>query len=100
MRKLIEATTKNLVECDKCDYVVPNPTGDINEPIWMYLGKPCPKCGHDLLTWKDYEAAVKLKNAVNWLNKWFSWLTLFYPKSKKRTKATAKAHNGITIKVE
>lgn len=38
------------------------------------IGYPCPKCGSDMLTRKDYEGMVALFKVINWINKWFGWL--------------------------
>ena len=81
---------------DNCDYKVVNKSGDPNIDISGYLNKRCPECGKNLLTKKDYEDSLKLLKAINWLNKWFSWATLF-TKEKKRKTVTAHVHNGINI---
>lgn len=93
---------EHLVVCDNknCDFKVLNETGDPNVSIKQYLNVACPKCGENLLTEEDYLNSLKLLNAINWINKWFSWITIFIPKSKKVTKATAHTHKGISIEVE
>lgn len=102
MRKLIEMHQEHLVVCDNknCDFKVPNEIVDTNVSIKQYLNVACPNCGENLLTEEDYLNSLKLLNAINWMNKWFSWITIFIPKSKKVTKATAHIHNGISIEVE
>lgn len=94
MKKLIEVLpVKNLIECDNCDYVVPHPTGDINYIGYEYLNKPCPKCGTNLLTLEDlnfYKTSIKI---INFLNKWFSWLTIF-SRNKKEKKVVLKTKDG------
>lgn len=99
MRKLIEIEQENLIECDNknCDYVIKNPTKDPNESIKHYINIPCPKCGDNLLTEKDYLDSERFMRILNWMNKWFSWVTIFIPR-KYETKSSAKIHNGITIK--
>jgi len=46
---------ENLIECDNCDFVIPNEDprnpGDGKE----YINKPYPKCGENLLTQEDYD---------------------------------------------
>lgn len=79
MRKLIEAVQEYIITCDnkQCDYKVPNPTKDPNTDISMYLNKPCPKCKQNLLTEHDYLLFLKTTRVINFINKYFSWLTLF-----------------------
>ena len=58
MRKLIETTQENTIECDNlsCDFEIPNESEDPNAPLDKYLNQPCPKCGgihrhiHDTVT--------------------------------------------------
>lgn len=102
MLKLIELNQEHLIVCNNtnCDFKVPNETGDPNTCIKQYLNVACPKCGENLLTEEDYLNNQKLLNAINWMNKWFSWTTIFIPKKKKPTKAIACTHKGISIEVE
>ena len=83
-RKAIEINQPNLIECDNhsCNFTIPNPIGDPNTKTVEYINTACPKCGENLLTEKDYTDHLKLMKAVNWINKWFSWITVFYSKSK------------------
>lgn len=100
MRKLIYLENQqNMIVCDnpKCDYVIPNPTKNPLVDIRMYINKPCPECGENLLTEKDYHDWIKFKKVVNWVNKWFSWITIFMPKNKKYTNASAHIHNSVDI---
>lgn len=73
MRKLIEIHQENLIVCDntRCDYTVKNPTGDPNEETQQYIDVPCPKCGYNLLTRRDYEDAKRFLKTINRINKWF-----------------------------
>ncbi len=99
MRKLIEITQETLIQCDNplCDYVIKNETKDINADISMYINKPCPKCGENLLTEEDYHTSKKLLKYVNFMNKWFSWTTIF-SRSKENSKVEMHVHDGIKIK--
>jgi len=101
MRNLIEIKQENLIECDNqnCDYVIENQSKYPNESIKQYVNKPCPECGENLLTVKDYLDSEKFMRVLNWMNKWFSWITIFIPK-KYETKSTAKVHNGIKIETD
>lgn len=98
-RQLIEMTQDNLIVCDKpgCGYVVLNATKDPNIDIKPYINKPCPDCGENLLTQKDYDLALTTMNVVNWFNKWFSWLIIFSTKRPKPLVRYVHFHNGITI---
>lgn len=95
MKKLIIIEERDLVVCDNptCDFKIPS-TSDIN--IVDCINKPCPECGENLLTEKDYLQYVNVMKVVDWLNKWFSWLTIFERKNQRK-KATLHVHNGLNI---
>lgn len=90
-----------LIVCDNenCDYKIPNETKDANASIKKYTNKPCPECGETLLTEKDYRDSEFLMRYINWINKWFSWVTIFIPKSKQ-TKITVHVHDGINTETD
>ena len=96
MRKLIQITQDYLIECDNpnCDYFIPNETKDANVDGAEYINVACPKCGENLLTEKDYLMYKKYMSAINWINKWFSWLTFFRMGKNDKT-VKIKIHNGI-----
>lgn len=102
MRKLIEMDSQNLIECDNlnCDYTVPTAPGDENidsanhSRVVSFINKPCPECGENLLTIDDYKNYDVLLKTVAWINKWFSWLTIFEG-NKKRVSTGVKVHKGI-----
>jgi ssDNA-binding Zn-finger/Zn-ribbon topoisomerase 1 len=98
MKKLIETTQATLIECDNpvCDYNIPNPTGSPLTETKDYINMPCPKCGENLLTLEDYLTHKKVLKIITWLNKWFSWLTIFSFRKNEKTFYT-KVHKGITI---
>lgn len=100
-RKLIEISQENLIECDnvECDYVIVNTTKDPNTCTKEYINKPCPECGTNLLTEKDYLDSLKIMKVIRRLNKWFSWLTIFIPRSKNTT-SMLKIHQGVIIEKE
>jgi transcription initiation factor IIE alpha subunit len=99
MRKLIETEQKMFIVCDNvcCDYEIP-----FQEKLDLvdYVDKPCPDCGDNLLTMEDYALSLKLEKTIKFINKWFSWMTLFMGKVKKEdyTRATVHVHNGINIR--
>ena len=101
MKKLIEISQEYLIVCDNktCDFKIPNITKDANTSIKGYVNKPCPDCGENLLTEKDYIDSEKLMRVLNWMNKYFSWLTIFSSK-KSETKVTAHVHNGVDFETE
>jgi len=97
MRKLIEYTQENLIECDNigCDFVIP--TKDVpNSDGKEYIGVPCPQCGENLLTEKDYLDDKKLVMLIDKINKWFSWMTIFIHRGKE-VLTEIKVHNGVKI---
>lgn len=68
--------------------------------ITDFINTSCPKCGENLLTQKDYLDYMKLMSFVDFINKWFSWITIFYSKKtlQNTSKASVKVHNGLEIK--
>ncbi len=102
-RKLIEVSHECLITCDNpaCDFTVPyTEAGERNMDFW--INEPCPKCGENLLTEKDYLQYKKVMKGVNWLNKWFSWTTYFVSKKRWNNRGTTSVHvhDGIKIKNE
>lgn len=77
MRPLIVAKQDYKIVCDNCEFKIKNSTGDPSEDIIEYINKPCPICGSNLLTEKDYQKHIELLKIIAWLNKYFSWLTFF-----------------------
>lgn len=98
MRKLIEKTQENLIVCDgeNCEYEIPwSEEGEKN--ITSYINRPCPLCGENLLTIEDYTQYQKIMKSVNWVNKWFSWITIFMKKNPKTHSVSVHVHNGVKI---
>ena len=98
MRKLIETSQKALIVCDnpKCDYEIPF-TKDEEDRLYLHIDESCPLCGQNLLTMDDYLQHQKLIRAVNFINKWFGWITIFISKKAKETTVQVYTHNGIKI---
>jgi hypothetical protein len=98
MRTLIEFKRENLIECDTngCGFVVKNESGNAFEECKQWIGISCPYCKANLLTKEDYYNDKKIEKVILFLNKWFSWITIFYKKDSN-IEATAKAHRGIKI---
>lgn len=99
MRKLIEMRQEDLIVCDNpnCSYKVKNETKDPNVSVHDWLDVPCPNCGQPLLTLDDYLRALHILRIINWVNRWFSWMTIFIPKNKKFTHVMIKTHKKIII---
>lgn len=100
MRKLIEKQQCSLVTCDnpKCDYTVPY-TDATEKCLVLFIDKPCPKCGENLLTMEDYLRYQNLMKVVNFMNRWFSWITIFYSKKawEKRQSVSVHVHDGVKV---
>jgi hypothetical protein len=101
MKKLIEKQDLGLIVCDNpnCNFKF-----DLNKStikLEEFINRPCPNCGQNLLTQKDYDTIKKLNAIINFINKWFSWITIFIPKKKltKTHSVTVRIHNGIRIKI-
>ena len=103
MRKLIEIQQEYDVVCDNksCDYKIVNEDKNVyDKDPSRYLNTPCPKCGDNLLTEKDLATYIKTVRIVKFINKWFSWITIFYGKNRKNTDTTTlhtHFHDGIHI---
>lgn len=78
MRDLIQIEQKNIIECNtkECDFSIPY-SKDKEERLWKYLNTKCPKCSSNLLTVGEYKFYTRLMRNVRFINKWFSWLTVF-----------------------
>lgn len=98
MKKLIEKKQNKFIECDnpKCDYIV---SVNNKKDLFLFINRPCPKCGENLLTVKDYLIYQKISKIVDFINRWFSWILIFYPKKKlnKKTFFSIHVHDKITI---
>lgn len=99
MRKLIVTHQENLIECDRdyCDFVIPNPYPNEILETKQFINQPCPKCGDNLLTMKDYLDCRKVERTIIFINKWFSWLTLFFPGKEYKSIGNVKADKGIHL---
>lgn len=97
MRKLIEVSREMLIVCDnpKCGYNIPY-NKDSDTDLKKYINTPCPECGQNLLTEEDYLRDKKVMQTINFINKWFSWMTIFIRKPKVVT-GSIYVHNGIQI---
>ncbi len=102
MRKIYEVHQSVLIKCDnpRCDFSIPNESGDPNTDTSEYVDMPCPKCDANLLTKKDYQDGLKVMGIINWVNKWFSWLTIFSFRKSEYVKAKIDIHNGVNMKIE
>jgi ssDNA-binding Zn-finger/Zn-ribbon topoisomerase 1 len=102
MRKLIEKLQGSMIECDNpnCDYNIPYIEGEKDYSL-LFLNKACPKCGENLLTMEDYLQHKKLMQTVDFINRWFSWITIFQSKKvyHKRKNAIVHVHDGINISI-
>jgi len=97
MRKLIETNQSVLIKCDneKCSYSIPYSNERVKYLV-LFVNMPCPKCGENLLTEQDYVTYRNITKYVNFINKWFSWITIFYSK-KNREPLMVHVHDGVNI---
>ena len=102
MRKLIEKQDSGMVVCDNPDC---NFEFDLKKApkvkLEHFIDMPCPYCSQNLLTRKDYDTWRALNIYINFINKWFSWTTIFMSK-KKLEKSNNKflkvhVHNGVNV---
>ena len=101
MRKIIETERKSLIVCDnlKCDYEVPF-SREEEKMITKYINKPCPLCGENLLTEQDNLQDKKLIKIVDFINKWFSWITIFYSKKSLENPEIVSVHIHDRFKIK
>jgi len=96
MRKLIEKQQDSIIVCDnpQCDYETSYTS---ENGLLLFVGKPCPKCGENLLTVEDYLRSQRLMKVVNFINFWFSWITFFYSKKRlsKGISYCVDVHDGV-----
>lgn len=102
-RQLIEKKRESLIECDNtdCDFTIPY-SSSLEKNMTQFIDMPCPKCGDNVLTKEDYILDLKLTRTIDWVNKWFSWITIFYSKKSwdNRNTVSVKVHDGIKVKDE
>lgn len=98
--KAIILNQDDLIVCDNttCDFKIKNEGGDPNADISQFVNMPCPKCGDNLLTEKDYKDSLLFMKGVNFINKWFGWVSIFGMKKYKKGEKTIKIHNGVKFK--
>ena len=54
------------IKCDFCDW---NDMSVPMEEYESYIGMPCPKCGHNLLTVSDYKRCMRIVRLTKFLGK-------------------------------
>lgn len=93
--KAIEFNIKG-IKCDNPDCDFRDETVKFEDyPLW--LNRPCPKCGWNLLTQADLDATkalIKLVNIINWITKPF----MFILKKTKRIKVFAEMNGTGKVK--
>ena len=101
IRNLIDVSQKFLVVCDNadCDFKIPNVyenQDESNVELGYYINVPCPECGHVLLTESDYSTAITFNKIINWLNRYFSWITVFYS-DQHENEVVVKVKDGVSV---
>lgn len=96
-KKLIhfDGSTMNLV-CDEsdCDY-----TGPLGEALTSsVIGKPCPDCGSNLMTERDFDSARKLFKLFDTVNKWLGWMGTETPTGNYKNISIHHHHGKTEIK--
>ena len=66
------------IVCDTCGHYIKTNFEKYPE----FLNKPCPKCGYDLLTRKDYNNCLRNIKIINYVNNsykyFFKWINPFF----------------------
>ena len=95
--KAIEFNIKG-IKCDNPDCDFRDETVKFEDyPLW--LNRPCPKCGWNLLTQADLDATkalIKLVNIINWITKPFIYVYLEKNKTDKGVRSV-NGHDKIDI---
>lgn len=97
-RKLIHFAQNDAgrLRCDAvgCGFVEPVALAFTEELI----GRPCPLCGANLLTRRDYADTQRLFAFIGWINRWFGWLGSETPPANAH-RVQVRTHNGeVTTK--
>lgn len=92
---------KTLVTCDYCPYAVPskkmyNPYD--TSVLKAFVNMPCPVCGNNLLTEKDFRSHVSLIKCIQVFNFLWGWTKIFY--SKEKLKKMQKEAYSIAIETK
>lgn len=80
----------------KCDYCTWRDSTVKLKDLPSYIDKPCPECGHNLLTEGDFDRfllAMKVVQSVKPLD-------IFTGESEKQYKMTIDTHNTIKLIIE
>lgn len=99
MKKLIHFNPNEAgkLHCDSCGYDLP----ELQPFTVALIGTPCPKCGADMLTEKDYLSTIRMFRVIDWINKWFGWLGTENPPAKKGHSVAVRHHDGeVFIKIK
>jgi len=99
--KNIEVVRSGGIKCDneKCDWKDETVT---REQMSDWIGKPCPKCGENLLTKEDYERFEGLMLAIDFINTLSEseMKELGTDLSDQKVLAEVNTHNGITVTIK
>lgn len=102
-RQLIETQRELLIQCDNtaCGYSI-SYTPNLQKDMIHFVDMPCPDCKENLLTKEDFLMEQKLIKTIDWINKYFSWITIFYSKKAKVNATVVSVHvyYGVKIKTE
>lgn len=95
--EIIKIQQEYSIVCDnnKCDYKEKNTKSNPDTDYKKYLNRPCPKCGENLLTKKDYIDYINMLKVINWINKYFGWIGIFIPKKDYKS-ISIHVHDGVT----
>lgn len=80
------------LKCDACDYVTGNLGRDLTKAD---IGTPCPKCGADMLTERDFNDFVGQMAAIAFVNKATEMLADAIGLETKRVRLNIHTHNGV-----
>jgi hypothetical protein len=88
----------------KCDHCTWHDNSVRFEDYNAWLNKPCPVCGHNLLTEIDLKTAKKMLVVTRFINRYFGWMAYFLPKDVYRSEihmnGTGEIKVGEPVKIK
>jgi hypothetical protein len=89
------------IKCDHCTWRNDHVKFEDYE---QWLNKPCPVCGHNLLTEADHNTAKRMFAIIGFINRYFGWVTYFSSREQYLTSlsmnGTGKVKAGTPVKIK
>lgn len=94
--KILEGQERTDIVCDNpdCDFTMDTR----NEIVGLFVNEPCPKCGENLLTQKDYMIFSVIHKTFAVINFVFGWVRVFYTEADRKSVLIGSVNGKITLK--